>query len=130
MVKRKISITIMTGIFLLVAAWASAAQKEKIAVAANDKIPSAAVSKQAGLAPFFLFFDGKGKMTEAIENPYKDKEGAGKSVAELLRSKGVTIVVAEEFGGQIVDVMKGKGIKAVASKGSAEEAVQRVLQPK
>jgi len=130
MVKRKISITIMTGIFLLVAAWASAAQKEKIAVAANDKIPSAAVSKQAGLAPFFLIFSEKGKMTEAIENPYKDKEGAGKSVAELLRSKGVTIVVAEEFGGQIVEVMKGKGIKAVALKGSAEEAVKRVLQPK
>jgi predicted Fe-Mo cluster-binding NifX family protein len=129
MVKRRMSIMIVT-VMLLAAAWAFAELKEKIAVAANDKTPSAAVSKQAGLAPFFLFFDGKGKMTEAIENPYKDKEGAGKSVAELLRNKGVTVVVAEEFGGQIVEVMKGKGIKAVSFKGSAEEVVKKVLQPK
>lgn len=117
-------------VMLVVAMWAFAGEKAKIAVAANDKIPSAAVSKQAGPAPFFLFFDGKGKMTEAIENPYKDKEGAGKSVAELLGNKGVTVVVAEEFGGQIVEVMKGKGIKAVSFKGSVEEAVKKVLQPK
>jgi predicted Fe-Mo cluster-binding NifX family protein len=123
-----ISVTLM--ILFLVSGLAFAAQKEKIAVAANDKIPSAAVSKQAGLAPFFLFFDEKGKMTEAIENPYKDKEGAGKSVAELLGNKGVTVIVAEEFGGQIAEVMKSKGIKAIALKGSAEEAVKKVLQPK
>jgi predicted Fe-Mo cluster-binding NifX family protein len=127
-VKKVISVTLM--ILFLVSGLAFAAQKEKIAVAANDKIPSAAVSKQAGLAPFFLFFDGKGKMTEAIENPYKDKEGAGKSVAELFGNKGVTVVVAGEFGGQIVEVMKSKGIKAVALKGSAEEVVKKVLQPK
>jgi predicted Fe-Mo cluster-binding NifX family protein len=126
--KKIISVTLM--ILFLMSGLAFAAQKEKIAVAANDKIPSAAVSKQAGPAPFFLFFDGKGKMTEAIENPYKDKEGAGKSVAELLGNKGVTVAVAEEFGGPIVEVMKGKGIKAVSFKGSAEEAVKKVLQPK
>ena len=126
--KKVISVTVM--ILFLVSGLAFAAQKEKIAVAADDKVPSAAVSKQAGLAPFFLFFDGKGKMTEAIENPYKDKEGAGKSVAELLGNKGVTVVVAGEFGGQIVEVMKSKGVKAVALKGTAEEVVKKVLQPK
>jgi predicted Fe-Mo cluster-binding NifX family protein len=126
----KKGISVMLTMLFLVSGITFAGQKEKIAVAANDKIPSAAVSKQAGPAPFFLFFDGKGKMTEAIENPYKDKEGAGKSVAELLGNKGVTVVVAEEFGGQIVEVMKGKGIKAVSFKGSAEEAVKKVLQAK
>ena len=127
--KKGISLVVVLVMFV-VAMLAFAGEKAKIAVAANDKTPSAAVSKQAGLAPFFLFFDGKGKMTEAIENPYKDKEGAGKSVAELLGNKGVTVVVAEEFGGQIVEVMKGKGIKAVSFKGSAEEAVKKILQPK
>ena len=126
----KKSISVMLMILFLISGLAFAVQNGKIAVAANDKIPSAAVSKQAGPAPFFLLFDGKGKMTEAIENPYKDKEGAGKSVAELLGNKGVTVVVAEEFGGQIVEVMKGKGIKAVSFKGSAEEAAKKVLQPK
>lgn len=126
--RKVISVTLM--LLFLVSGLAFAAQQEKIAVAANDKVPSAAVSKQAGLAPFFLLFDGKGKMTEAIENPYKDKEGAGKSVAELLKNKGVTVLVAEEYGGQIVEVMKSKGVKAVALKGSAEEVVKKVLQPK
>ena len=126
--KKIICVTLL--ILFLISGLALVAQKEKIAVAANDKIPSAAVSKQAGPAPFFLLFDGKGKMTEAIENPYKDKEGAGKSVAELLGNKGVTVAVAEEFGGPIVEIMKGKGIKAISFKGSAEEAVKKVLQPK
>jgi predicted Fe-Mo cluster-binding NifX family protein len=126
--KKGIFVSLM--ILFLGTGLAFAAQKEKIVVAANDKVPSATVSKQAGLAPFFLFFDEKGKMTEAIENPFKDKEGAGKSVAELLGNKGVTVVVAEEFGGQIGEVMKGKGIIPVAFKGSAVEAVKKVLQPK
>jgi predicted Fe-Mo cluster-binding NifX family protein len=120
---------VLTVLFLL-PSLVLAGQQGKIAVAANDKLPSAAVGKQAGLAPYFLFFDGKGKMTEVIENPYKDKEGAGKSVAELLGNMGVTVVVAGELGGQIVEVMKGKGIKAVSFKGSAEEAVKKILQPK
>jgi predicted Fe-Mo cluster-binding NifX family protein len=126
----KKEICVMAVFLILATVCAFAGEKATIAVAANDRIPSAAVSKQAGPAPFFLFFDGKGKMTEAIENPYKDKGGAGKSVAELLGNKGVTAVVAEEFGGQIVEVMKGKGIKAVSFKGSAEEAVKKVLQTK
>jgi len=124
------AISTVLVILLLISSLAFAEQKGKICVAAQEKGSGAAVSKQAGLAPFFLFFDGKGKMTEAIENPYKDKEGAGKSVAQLLGNRGVTVVVAEEFGGQIVEIMKGKGIKAVSFKGSALEAAKKVLQSK
>jgi predicted Fe-Mo cluster-binding NifX family protein len=115
---------------LLVAVCAFAGEKTKIVVAANANIPQATISGQTGAASFFLFFDGKGKFLEATENPYKGKEGAGKSVAEYLAGKGVAVVIAEGFGGPIVDLMKSKGIKAVASKGSAEEAVKRILQPK
>jgi predicted Fe-Mo cluster-binding NifX family protein len=127
----KKAICVMVVFTMLVAALcAFAAEKPKIAVAANDKTPQATISGQAGTASFFLFFDGKGKFLEATENPYKGKEGAGKSVAEYLAGKGVSVVVAEGFGGPIVDLMKSKGIKAVASKGSAEEAVKKVLQTK
>lgn len=122
--------SVVLAMLFLITSLAFAERKGKICVAANEKSSGAAVSKQAGLAPFFLFFDGKGKMIEAIENPYKDKEGAGKSVAELLGNKAVTVVVAEEFGGQIVEVMKRKGIKALPFKGSALEAVKKVLQSK
>ena len=51
-------------------------------------------------------------------------------MVEYLAGEGVAVVVAEEFGGPIVDLMKSKGIKAVTSKVTAEEAVKRVLQPK
>lgn len=126
--KKVISVTLM--ILFLISGLAFAAQKGRIAVAGNDKTPGASVSGQAGTAPYFLFFDEKGRFIEAMENPYKGKEGAGKSVADYLAGKGVTVVVAEGFGGPIVDVMKGKGIKAIAFKGSAEEAAKKVLQPK
>jgi predicted Fe-Mo cluster-binding NifX family protein len=126
----KRGISVMLAILFLVSSFAFAGQKEKIAVAANDKTPAASVSSQAGRSPFFLFFDEKGKLIETIPNPYKEAESSGTAVADFLAGKGVTIVVAEGFGPKIVEVMKGKGIKAVSFKGSAEEAVKKVLQPK
>jgi len=128
--KREISKMTLIVIFLLATTWAFAGQKEKIAVAANGETSGALISGQAGTAPYFLFFDEKGKFIEAMENPYKGKGGAGKAVADYLAGKGVTVVVAGGFGGPIVDVMKDKGIKATAFKGSADEAVKKVLQPK
>jgi predicted Fe-Mo cluster-binding NifX family protein len=122
-------ISIMLTILFMASSVAFAGEKEKIAVAANDKTPAALVSKQAGPSPFFQIFDGKGKLIETIANPYKEG-GGGIAVADFLAGKGVTIVVAQGFGDKIVQVMKGKGIKAVAFKGSVEEAVKKVLQSK
>jgi predicted Fe-Mo cluster-binding NifX family protein len=122
-------ISIMLTILFMASSVAFAGEKEKIAVAANDKTPAALVSKQAGPSPFFQIFDGKGKLIETIANPYKEG-GGGIAVADFLAGKGVTIVVAQGFGDKIVQVMKGKGIKAVAFKGSVGEAVKKVLQSK
>ena len=47
---------VLTVLFLL-PGLVLAGQKEKIAVAANDKTPAASVSGTAGRSPFFLFFD-------------------------------------------------------------------------
>jgi len=125
----KKSISIMLAILFLASSLAFAGEKEKIAVSANDKTLAASVSKQAGPSPFFLIFDGKGKLIETIANPYKEG-GGGIAVADFLAGKGVTIVVAQGFGDKIVQVMKDKGIKAIAFKGSVEEAVKKVLQSK
>ena len=123
-------IYLMLAILFLVSGLAFAGQKEKIAVAANGQTPESSVSAQAGRAPFFLFFDENGKLTEAIPNPAKDSQNSGIAVADFVAGKGVTIVVAEAYGPQIVQVMKSKGIRAIAFKGSAEEAVKKVLQSK
>jgi predicted Fe-Mo cluster-binding NifX family protein len=128
-VKNKLFTTGMV-LFFLTTTLVFAGPKEKIAVAGNDKMTTSAVSGQAGRAPYYLFFDGKGKLVEAVENPYKDKDGAGKLVADFLAGKGVTVVVAEGFGGPIVDVLKGKGIRPVAFKGAIAEAAKKVVESK
>jgi len=69
-------------------------------------------------------------LIETIPNPYKEAESSETAVADFPAGKGVTIVVAHGFGEKIVQVMKGKEIQAVAFKGSVEEAVKKVLQPK
>jgi len=121
-------ISVVVVVLFLVAGLAVGEQKGKICVATKEKSSEAAVSDKAGLAPYFLIFDEKGKLIEAITNPYKEAKNPGPAVADFLAGKGATVVVAEGFGPKIVEVMKGKGIKAVSFKGSAEEAVRKVLQ--
>ena len=53
--KRGNSVTLI--ILFLISGLAFAAQKEKIAVVADDKTPAASVGSQAGRSPFFFFFD-------------------------------------------------------------------------
>ena len=86
------------------------------------------MSGPVGTSRFFLLFDEKGKLIEAIANPAKGAPSAGIAVTDFLASKGVTIAVAGEYGPQIIDVMKNKGIKAVTFKGSVDEAVKKVLK--
>jgi len=127
---RKIILVALSIVFLLTSViWA--AEKEKIAVAADGKTEAAKVSAVAARAPYFLIFDGSGKLLEAVANPYKEaKGGAGTSVVPFLAQKGVTIVVAGEFGANMTQAMKAKGIKEVIFKGTAEEAVKKFLEEK
>ena len=99
-----------------------------IAVATNGETRADSVSAQAGGAAFFLIFNKTGKLIARLANPEKNAENPGIAAVDFLAGKGATVVVAEGFGPKIVEVMKGKGIKAVAFKGSVEEAVKKVLQ--
>jgi predicted Fe-Mo cluster-binding NifX family protein len=103
---------------------------EIIAVAANGETDASAVSAQAGGAAFFLIFDNKGNLIETLANPEKDAASPGTAAIDYLAGKRATVVIAEGFGPKIVEVMKGKGIKAVVFKGSVEEAMKNVLQSK
>ena len=118
------------AVLLLVAGFAFAGQKEKIAVVAEAKTLEAQVSGQPGASSFILFFDEKGKLIEAMANPAKGAQSAGIAAVDFLASKGTTIAVAAEYGPQIGDVMKNKGIKTVTFKGTVKEAVKNVLKSK
>ncbi len=104
--------------------------QEKIAVAANGDTPGAPVNSQVASSHYFLVFDQKGKLLEALENPYKNAQNPGPDVVNYLSGKGANVVVAEGFGPKIVEVMKAKEIWPVPFKGSAQDAVKKVLQSK
>ncbi len=102
--------------------------QEKIAVAASGSDSGSAVNAQAVLSPYFLVFDQKGRLLEVLINPYKDAENPGPDIVNYLTGKGVTVVIAGNFGPKILNVMKAKKIWPVPFTGSVEAAVKKVLQ--
>jgi predicted Fe-Mo cluster-binding NifX family protein len=114
---------------LLITSLVYAEDKGKIAVAAEGNTPTAEVSGVAARSPYFLIFDGTGTLLEAVDNPYKAaRGGAASSVVPFLAQKGVTFVVAGEFGQKMIQTMKGRGIEYLESRGSAESALKKVLE--
>jgi predicted Fe-Mo cluster-binding NifX family protein len=109
---------------------AQQSKSDMIAVAANGKTASSAVSSQAGRSAFFLLFDKQGRLVEAVDNPYKDSGSAGIPTLDFLAGKGAKVVVAEGFGPKIIEVMKSKGMRPVEFKGNARDAVKKALESK
>ncbi len=127
---KKIGLSILTAL-ILVTSLVCAADQGKIAVATEGKTAAAQVSGVAARSPYFLFFDESGKFLEAVDNPYRAaRGGAGTSVVPFLAQKGATVVVAGEFGENMIDAIKGKGMRYLEFKGSAEEALKKVLETK
>ena len=129
---KRISYLSLTMLFLMSAiTYASQEVMVKIAVASNNKNAASNVGAIAGRSPYYLIFNSTGKLIEVIENPYKDaRGGAGPSTANFLAEKGVTIVIAETFGGKMINAMKSKGMTHFEFKGIANDAVKKVLNPK
>jgi len=76
-----------------------------------------------------LRFDEKGGLTRGIETlPKEEREKIWSSMLGFLVSKGVTVVVAEQFGYEIVRAMKEKGITCVEFKGRSVDAAKKVQQ--
>ncbi|NOR65268.1 MAG: outer membrane lipoprotein-sorting protein [Candidatus Scalindua sp.] len=111
---------------------ANAAGKDavKIAVASNGKDAVASISNKAGKCPYYLIFDGTGKLIEAVGNPYKDvKKGAGSQTADFLADKGITVVIAETFGEKMIEAIRSNSTDYFQLKGTALDAVKAVLNP-
>lgn len=114
---------------LLITSSVYADDKGKIAVAAEGKTTAADVSAVAARSPYFLIFDSANSLLEVLDNPYKDTgRRAGPSVATFLAQNGVTFVIAGQFGDNMIQAMKGKGIEYLEFRGSAESALDKVLE--
>jgi predicted Fe-Mo cluster-binding NifX family protein len=101
----------------------------KIAVASEGQTTASMVSEMAARSPYFLIFDSGGNFLETMDNPYKTAgRKAGPSVVSFLTQKGVNFVVAGEFGDNMIQAMKGKGVKYLEFRGSTETALEKVLE--
>ena len=100
-----------------------------IAVATDDKSLTAQVSAVAARCHYFLLFDDQGNLADAIENPYLNAAGgAGRQAADFLAAKNVKVVIAGEFGQNMLDAMRNKEMTSMKFKGSAAEAVKQALK--
>ena len=121
---------LMLSVICLIAIFAVSAVsagEDKIAVASQGKTDTAKVSAVAARSPYFLFFDTGGKFLEAVANPHKDAGGnASALVTDFLSARGVTDVIAGDFGGKMTDALTKKGITYAEIKGmSVADAVKR-----
>ena len=120
---------ISLAILLLCPVMVNADENNKIAVASNGKTAQASVSNQAAKCPYYLIFDSKGNLTEIIDNPYRNaSRGAGPSAANFLAQRGVTMVIAGNFGSKMINTLKNKGVTHFEFKGNAGDAVKKALQ--
>ena len=104
-------------------------ERMKIAVASCGKTAKASVSNEAAKCPYYLIFDSNGEVVELIDNPNRDtNRGAGPSAAEFLAQKGITIVIAGNFGSKMINTLDNKGVTHFEFKGLVYDAVKKVLK--
>ena len=128
---RSIQITIASSLLVLlfpIAVYASG-NIMKIAVASMGQTKDSAISQQAARTHFFLFFDDKGNFFETVENAAKNKSrNAGPSAASFLADNGVTLVIAEDFGSKMKQVLEEHHIKYIEKTGVAHNVVKTIIK--
>ncbi len=122
---------ISLAIVLLCPVMINAAELEniKIAVAADGKSAQSSVSNMAAKCPYYLIFNNKGELIEVVDNPHKDaSRGAGPLAANFLARRGISIVIAENFGTKMGNTLENKSVTHFEFKGVADNAVKKVLK--
>lgn len=96
----------------------------KIAIASNANSTDGEISERAGRAPYYLIFDDKGSMIEAIKNPFATGGGgAGYGVAKMLRDKNVEKVIVGKAGGNMKIAMDEMSIELIEKEGLIKDAL-------
>jgi predicted Fe-Mo cluster-binding NifX family protein len=100
-----------------------------IAIASDGETLDSQVGDKAARCRWLLFFDEEGKLTETLENPYRDERGgAGTSCAELLADNKVTIFVAGFVGNKMASALERSKITFVSFTGTVKDAIAHVLE--
>jgi len=102
----------------------------KIAVCASGNSPSALVDGRFGRCAYFMLWDGKQRVFEAISNSGLElNQGAGTGAAQELLRRGVGILVCNRIGPKAFAVFQRAGVKVYrAGEGSDIETVLKQYQ--
>ena len=100
----------------------------KIAIASPKKNQNSEISSQAACrASFFLIFDENGALIETLINPFKGAgDGAGLGVVKMLEDKRISAVIAERFGGEMIDTMEKWRIDHYQMTGAIMKSISRI----
>lgn len=103
--------------------------QKKIAIASDGETVDSKVVNQGARCHWILFFDEKGQLTEALENPYQQaNREAGIKCTALLKDNNVTIFVAGNIGDKMAAALERSNIAFIAFTGSVEDAIKHVLE--
>ncbi len=85
------------------------------AIAADGAETSAAISKLAGIAPYFHLYGETGVAVEVVPNAFLDMEfGTGPAAANMLVEKGVVVLVARKIPGpKMMEVLDTHSVRLV-----------------
>ena len=98
-----------------------------IAIVSAEKTATGTVGNVAARSPYFLLFNGQGELIEVLDNPHRDTGGgAGPLVAEFMGERGITTMVAGNFGSNMKASLDEKGINYFEFSRKAEEAARAV----
>ena len=104
--------------------------KDSFAIAADGDQVSSAISKLAGVAPFFHLYDINGNPLQVLPNPHLDLEwGTGPAVATTLADMGVTVLVARKVPGpKMEDVLKARDVRLVRRIGTVLDVANELKE--
>ena len=76
-----------------------------------------------------LTFDEKGALTGGISTPTREeRDKIWDAMFSFFAQWRIKVIVAQEFGDEIIRAFKAHGIRCVSYKGSAEEALKKASQ--
>ena len=100
----------------------------KIAIAATSSETDAQVARGAR-APYYLLIDTENGLSEALANPVSQSDrGVGPQAAAFLMSKGVTKVVAGDFGPKFRTELESGDIVCVKKMGAVSEVLAELSE--
>lgn len=95
-----------------------AAPGDRLAVACAEELLEAPVERIFGRASSFVVVAPDGSIVERVANPgFGAKRGAAKLAVGLLKSRGVSRVVAGRFGAEALEILAEGGIQGVVAAG-------------